>query len=117
MARPVGVVRGPMNVEVVAPEMERIVPRDVRVERIPADCIFAEGPVWNARDHYFVWADIVGDKLFRWTPDVGVSIFRQPTGHANGMTYDRQGRLVVAGWGSRTIWRLEPAGSVTTLGS
>jgi gluconolactonase len=33
------------------------------------------------------------------------------------MTYDHQGRLVVAGWSSRTVWRMEPDGSTTTLAS
>src|SRR5690349_10259628 len=96
-----------MNVTVIAPEFERIVSPDVHIERIEADCIFAEGPVWNARERYFLWADIVGDKLLQWTPSGSVRVFRSPTGHANGMTYDREGRLVVAGWGSRMVWRLE----------
>jgi gluconolactonase len=33
------------------------------------------------------------------------------------MTYDKQGRLVVAGWGSRTVWRVEHDGSIVTLAS
>lgn len=33
------------------------------------------------------------------------------------MTYDRQGRLVVAGWASRTVWRMEHDGSIVTRAS
>ncbi|HEY7066531.1 MAG TPA: SMP-30/gluconolactonase/LRE family protein [Chloroflexota bacterium] len=106
-----------MNVEVVAPEFERIVPAGTVVQKIDADCIFGEGPVWNAREHYFLWTDIVGDRMYTWTQDEGVRLFRSPTGHANGTTYDRAGRLVVAGWGARTIWRLEPDGRAVILAS
>jgi gluconolactonase len=106
-----------MFVEAVAPELERLISSDVQVERIPADCIFAEGPLWNARESYFLWADIVGDKILQWTPGKGISVFLKPSGKANGLTYDRQGRLLVAGWGSRSVWRLEPDGSITTLAS
>ena len=29
-----------------------------------------------------------------------------PSGHANGMTFDLEGRLTIAGWSQRTIWRM-----------
>ncbi|HWP60178.1 MAG TPA: SMP-30/gluconolactonase/LRE family protein [Candidatus Acidoferrales bacterium] len=100
-----------------APGFERIVPKDSRLERIPCDCIFGEGPVWNARKGYLLWTDIAGDKILKWTPGEGVSTFLHPSGHANGMTYDREGRLVVAGYGSRTIWRMEHDGRIVILAS
>jgi gluconolactonase len=33
------------------------------------------------------------------------------------MTFDLEGRLVIAGWSARTIWRIENDGSFTTLAS
>jgi gluconolactonase len=33
------------------------------------------------------------------------------------MTFDREGRLVVAGWSARTIWRVEKDGSLVTIAS
>src|SRR5258706_15277036 len=33
------------------------------------------------------------------------------------MTFDREGRLVVAGWSARTIWRVENDGSLATIAS
>ena len=40
-----------------------------------------------------------------------------PPSHANGMTFDLEGRLVIAGWSQRTIWRIEHDGSFTTIAS
>ena len=34
---------------------------------------------------------------------------------ANGMTLDHQGRLIIAGWSSRHVWRLEKDGSLVSL--
>lgn len=100
-----------------APGFERIVTKDATMEKILCDCIFGEGPVWNARQGYLLWADIAGNKILKWTPGEGVTTFLTPTGHANGMTYDRQARLVVAGYGSRTIWRMEHDGRIVVLAS
>ena len=78
---------------------------------------FGEGPVSDARNSRFLWTDIIGDTIWR-----GISGGRQasphpPSSHANGMTFDRDGRLVVAGWSARTIWRVEKDGSLVTIAS
>jgi gluconolactonase len=99
------------------PDFEKIVGRDASLERIPCDCLFGEGPVWNARGGFLLWTDIAGNKILKWTPGEGITTFLTPTGHANGMTYDQLGRLVVAGYGSRTIWRMEHDGRMVTLAS
>jgi gluconolactonase len=101
----------------VTPEFERIAPRGTQVETINCDLIFGEGPVWNAREQCLYFVDIVGDKIMQWVPGVGVRTVLTPSGHANGMTYDREGRLVIAGWGARTVWRLERDGRAVILAS
>ena len=40
-----------------------------------------------------------------------------PSGKADGMCYDHDGRLLVAGWSSRVVWRWEHDGSTTVLAS
>ena len=37
-----------------APGFERIVTKDATMEKILCDCIFGEGPVWNARQGYLL---------------------------------------------------------------
>lgn len=107
----------PLVADEVTPEFERIIPPGTTMERIPVDNSFAEGPVWNADEGYLLWTDAFEDRIMKWAPGAGVSTFMQPTGQALALTYDRQRRLVVTGWSSRTIWRLEPDGSKTVLAS
>ena len=87
------------------------------LEKLHDGMSFGEGPVWNRRDGSFYWVDIVGDRIYRRPKNGRVEVFREPTTHANGLTFDREGRLLVAGWASRSVWRLEPDGSMTTLAS
>jgi gluconolactonase len=51
----------------------------------------------------------------QWTPGEGVTIAHEPTNGVNGLTRDRQGRLVACEGGARRVTRIEPDGSVTVI--
>ena len=87
------------------------------LEVIGRDILFGEGPAWDRRNRRLFFTDICGDTIQAWDPRAGQRVVLQPSGHANGMCMDREGRLVIAGWGQRTVSRLEPDGSRTTLAS
>lgn len=106
-----------MVTEAFTPAFRQLVPERATLEKVAGGFIFTEGPVWHGSGEYLVWTDIIGDTIWKWIPGQGTSIFMRPSGKADGMTYDHEGRLVVAGWSSRTVWRLEPDGSTTTLAS
>ena len=92
-----------------------LVPEDAVLERISHGHIFTEGPVWNAREGALYFVDILDDTIWKWTPGVGKSVVLRPSGKANGMTYDSEGRLLVAGWTSRNVWRMASDGAITPL--
>lgn len=85
------------------------------IEQICDRAIFTEGPVWFAEGEYLLFSDLFGNKTWRWSETDGLSISREPTNRANGQTRDRQGRLVVAGHSSRTVYRFEHDGAMTLL--
>lgn len=87
------------------------------LEVIGRDILFGEGPAWDRRNRRLCFTDICGDTIQTWDARNGQRVMLRPSGHANGMCIDREGRLVVAGWGNRTVWRLENDGSRTTLAS
>jgi gluconolactonase len=99
------------------------------VDRLATGFLFTEGPVWMP-DGYLVFSDIHRNKIFRWDPVDGVSVFRECTGcsHAqpgdvhwfynygsNGLTIDAHGRLTVCEHGNRRVTRHEHDGSLTVL--
>jgi len=74
-----------------------------------------EGPVWFADQDCLLFSDLPADRIMRWSEGGGVSVFRAPSGFANGHTRDREGRLIGCSHRHRCITRTELDGSVTTL--
>lgn len=105
------------EVDMTAPGAERIVGPNPPLETIAENITFGEGPVWDKRSKQFFFTDICGDAMWKWKPGVGQELVLKPTLHANGMCFDLEGRLLVAGWGARTVWRFEKDGSLKTLAS
>jgi len=104
-----------IGVDHTSPGIERIVTADSNVEIVADSLLFGEGPLWHSVEAAFYWVDILGDTIWRWTADGGQQVFMNPSGRANGMTFDREHRLIVAGWSSRNIWRKEHDGSISIL--
>src|ERR1700676_3466544 len=86
------------------------------VERLATGMRFGEGPVWFGDGRFLLWSDIPNNRIMRWDEESGaVSVFRKPSGFANGNTRDRQGRLVTCEHGGRQVTRTEYNGALTVL--
>lgn len=107
------------------PAVDRIVPARAKVEKIVSDQRFTEGPVWIRDGGYLLFSDLPMNAILRWSPGGGVIVYRKdiyagphPDGvqiGSNGLTLDRQGRVVAAEHGNRRIARFEKDGKVTVL--
>jgi gluconolactonase len=62
-----------------------------------------------------IWSDIPNNRMMRWVPDGGVSVFRANSNYANGNTRDREGRLVSCEHGGRRVTRTEADGTITVI--
>jgi gluconolactonase len=74
-----------------------------------------EGPVWWKEGSYLLFSDIHGSRRMKWEPGSGISVDKQDTANANGMTRDREGRLVVCHHFSRCVDRVEADGTITVI--
>jgi gluconolactonase len=83
-------------------------------ERIATGFEFTEGPVWHP-DGYLLFSDIPASRIYRWTAEDGAQVWREPTGNSNGLTLDRQGRLIACEHGNRRVSRTEPDGGVVAI--
>jgi gluconolactonase len=105
-----------VEMDMAAPDAERVLGKKFDVEIIAPGVIFGEGPVWDTRTRHLYYTDICGNTIWKWKPGGRPQAIMQPSNYANGMQTDHEGRLVVCGWGGRTIFRLNTDGSnVTTL--
>lgn len=108
------------------PAVDRIVSRDATIEKIAGGFQFTEGPLWHPNG-YLLFSDPNANTIYRWSTDGGVSVFRTKSGYAgpdvgeyhqpgsNGLTLDRDGRLVINEHGRRRVVRLETNGLITQL--
>lgn len=76
-----------------------------------------EGPVWFADHDCLYVSDIPNNRILRWSEHGGVSVFRRPSGFANGHARDQQGRLIGCSHHDRCITRTELDGTITVLAS
>jgi gluconolactonase len=84
-------------------------------ETLGTGFLFTEGPVWHPSGKFLLFSDMPGDHLRRWSARDGVTTFRQPCQKSNGLTYDRQGRLLTCEHASSQVTRTEPDGRLVPL--
>jgi gluconolactonase len=62
-----------------------------------------------------LFQDLPRDRTMRWIEGAGVSVYRSPSGYANGQTRDRKGRLISCSHRERCLFRTDIDGRVTRL--
>jgi gluconolactonase len=122
------------------PALSGIVPADAHVEKVADGFGFLEGPVWvhASNPGYLLFSDIPANVIDKWTADGKVSVFLAKSGftgadasdvgyisnngHAdvtligsNGITLDKEGRIVFCQHGNGAVERLEKDGKRTVL--
>ena len=77
--------------------------------------VFTEGPAADADGNVY-FSEIRGNRILKYTPDGNFTVFREPSGRANGLAFDPHGRLVACegaglptGEGGRRITRTDLA--------
>jgi gluconolactonase len=108
-----------MPIEQHDPALTRIVSQSQQLEELASafgnDQGPAEGPLWWQERGNLLFSDIGNNRRMQWTPGQGVTVVQEATNGANGLTRDRQGRLVACEGGARRVTRIDADGSVTVL--
>jgi len=84
------------------------------LEKLAGDFQFTEGPVWIAAKNELLISDIPANRIIRFK-DGKFETFRTPSHNSNGLTLDKQGRIIACEHGSRSVTRTEADGTITTL--
>jgi gluconolactonase len=103
--------------EIVDDRFRALVLPNAPLETLGEGYGWLEGPVWFADHDCLYVSDIPDNCVLRWSENGGVSIFRRPSGFANGHARDRQGRLLGCSHHDRCVTRTELDGTVTVLAS
>jgi len=98
----------------VASTAEELVAPGAKVEQLAGGFAFTEGPARDAQGNVY-FTDIPNGRIHKWSLDGKLSTFRENSGGANGLFFDRSGNLVACEGGSRRITSITPDGAVTVL--
>lgn len=77
---------------------------------------FTEGPLWVAADEALIFSDIPGNKMHRWRPGTSeAEVYRDPSGHSNGLTLDHDGNVLACEHSGRRVSRAPYDGSAEAV--
>ena len=93
---------------------QQSIPPPGQLELVAGGFQFTEGPVWKNGVGLF-FSDINGNTIYRWSQQSGAVAVVKPSGNANGLALDHQGRLLAAQQGGRRVIRIEYDSSQTIL--
>ena len=126
-------IRSPAGAETVGsierldPRFDAIIPPGAALEKLADGLAWSEGPVWDHTGSSLLFSDTPRNAVFRWTEGGGVTTYLRNSGYtgtapfpgeapgSNGLTFDRDGRLVMCQQGDRRIGRQEHDGRITVL--
>jgi gluconolactonase len=109
------------------PRFDAVIAPGTPLEVLAEGYDWAEGPVWVPRDGGFLlWSDVPANTIYRWAPGQAAVPFMKPSGFtgvgkyssepgSNGLTLDREGRLIAAEHGDRRVSRFDWTGGKRTL--
>ena len=105
------------TIERLDPALDALLPNGAVIEKLAEGFDWSEGPVWMPGGQ-LLFSDVPLNTIFKWEENKGVAIFLQPSGYtgtlprggepgSNGLTHDKQGRLIACQHGDRRVARWE----------
>jgi len=114
------------KIERVDPSFDDLIAKDAKLEKLAEGFDWAEGPLWIKDGGYLLFSDIPPNRILKWTEADAIKIFLEPASDigdvkragepgTNGLTLDKEGRVVTCEHGRRCVSRIEKDGKRTIL--
>lgn len=107
------------SIERLDPALDEIIKKDAVVEKIADGYDWSEGPLWVESHKMLLFSDVPKNTIYKWTEAKGAEVYLTPSGYtgstpslsrepgSNGLTLDKQNRLVMCQHGDRRIARMD----------
>jgi gluconolactonase len=95
-------------------EKMSIVAEGAKVEKLAGGFKFTEGPAADAQGNIF-FTDIPNNRIHKWTPEGKLITFKQDSGGANGLYFDKKGNLLVCEGNNRRLVAIKRNGRKKVL--
>jgi gluconolactonase len=99
--------------------LNEIISEDAKIDVLAEGYEWTEGPVWIESQKMLLFSDVPRNTIYKWTNEKGAEVYLTPSGYtgsvpslsdepgSNGLTLDKEGRLVLCQHGDRRIARMD----------
>lgn len=95
-------------------QAESLVAEGAEVKKLHGDFSFIEGPVADKDGNVF-FSDIPEKKIYTWSTDGELSLFRENSGGSNGLNFDKDGNFYACEGTVQRVTSTAPDGTVTVV--
>lgn len=107
------------SIERIDASINEIISENATVEVLAEGFTWSEGPIWIASQKMLLFSDVPENTIHKWTEESGSGAYLSPSGYtsntpfngpepgSNGLTLDREGRLVLCQHGDRRVVRMD----------
>lgn len=84
------------------------------LQKIGDDFQFTEGPAADSQGNLY-FSDVRASRTYRRSPDGTIAVFREDTGNANGLAFDKAGNLLACEGGRGRVVSIDSQGRVNVV--
>jgi len=85
-----------------------------KLQKLAGGFEFTEGPACDPQGN-ILFTDQPNDRILKWSVEAKLSTFMQPCGRANGLCFDRQGKLWACADEKNELWLIGPGSNRTVV--
>jgi len=106
-------------IERFGPALDNIISANAKPEIIAEGFEWSEGPLWVEGQQMLLFSDVPMNTIYKWTEANGKEVYLKPSGYtgtepslckepgSNGLTFDKNGNLVLCQHGNRQMARMD----------
>jgi gluconolactonase len=107
------------TIEKFDPTLDNIISANAKPEIIAEGFEWSEGPLWVEKHNMLLFSDVPMNTVYKWTEAKGKEVYLKPSGYtgaepsvckepgSNGLTFDKNGNLVLCQHGNRQMARMD----------
>jgi gluconolactonase len=104
----------PSSLLAQASKSSGLIAKRARPVLVSSDFKFTEGPAVDSEGNVF-FTDQPNNRIMKWAPDDGVTLYIEPAGRANGLYIDQDGNLFACADEKNELWKIDKDKNVTVL--
>ena len=92
----------------------RLAKKGAKPVRVSSEFEFTEGPAVDG-DGNIYFTDQPNNRILKWTPGGGITVFMENAGRANGLYFDQDGSLLACADEKNELWKIDKDKNITVL--